>query len=188
MQLGIRRSCIGLRRRRLFVCEIFILSSSDRIRRSRNYLTHANCSDEFASEEGAEAYRKLTSSQKMVPIVILLSDFVRSIGAGMTVKFDSLFSINDCGYTPAMISTVTIFYGLCIALCMNSAKNVGQRICDSAGRRRQSSTSRLVLLFFSDSSTHVCRLPLVLLFHFLRGAFQNGISPLDRAIVAEMSE
>eukprot|EP00918_Siedleckia_nematoides_P028123 GHVU01060493.1.p1 GENE.GHVU01060493.1~~GHVU01060493.1.p1 ORF type:complete len:138 (-),score=20.28 GHVU01060493.1:882-1295(-) len=99
----------------------------------------------------------------------------------MTVKFFSLFFINDYGLTPAMISTVTIFYGLCIALCMNSAKSVGQRI----GRTEASVLYQTIGVALLFGLIHVRRLPLVLLFHFLRGAFQNGISPLDRAIVAD---
>ena len=81
--------------------------------------------------------KNLTRGQKAIPYLCAGSDFIVSIGAGMTVKFFNLFFIEDYGFTPLQISLLQMAYPLTIAvftLLLGRIAKVCGRAQTSAGR------------------------------------------------------
>ncbi|CAD7956077.1 unnamed protein product [Amoebophrya sp. A120] len=123
----------------------------------------------------------LTRGEKWIPYLCGLSDFVVSIGAGMTVKFFNLFFIQDYHFQPWQISLLQTAYPLTIAVFTILLG----KIAKYCGRAQTSA--------FAFSLNALCMILLaqlqdvrVLLAIFLiRGGMANGVAPLDRSILMD---
>ncbi len=58
----------------------------------------------------------LCFTEKSVPYIVALADFITAIGAGMTVKFFNLFFVNDYKFTPTQITVLQMCYPLVICV------------------------------------------------------------------------
>ena len=63
---------------------------------------------------------------RSVPFIISISDFVRSMGAGMTVKFFPLFFSNDYHLTPIQLCELGVLYAFSIVLFIYVAEKMAR--------------------------------------------------------------
>lgn len=140
-------------------------------------------SPDTSAPAGTSARRFGCLGANSVPYILALSDFVTAVGAGMTVKFFSLFFIEDEHFSPEAICWLSSAYPFVIAvftkLTERSAKPLG---------RAQAS-----LLFFSCNVaclvllSQVQYLPLLLAIYLVRGGFANSNYPINRSILMDFT-
>eukprot|EP00397_Hematodinium_sp_SG-2012_P016721 GEMP01017070.1.p1 GENE.GEMP01017070.1~~GEMP01017070.1.p1 ORF type:complete len:487 (+),score=76.34 GEMP01017070.1:172-1632(+) len=119
--------------------------------------------------------------QKWVPYIIATSDFITSIGAGMTVKFFNLFFINEENFTALGICSIQTVYPLVIALFQYLLQYLSTKI----GRAQAS--------FLAFSCNVLCFLllwkvqntSLLIIIFLIRGGLANGVYPIDRSIIMD---
>lgn len=145
-----------------------------------------------AQEEGASAQTPPSPTGRLVrrfgplkprhvPFILALSDFTTCVGAGMTVKFFSLFFIQDQHFSPISICALSTAYPLVIALFMKFT----ERLSKPLGRPQAS------LLFFGSNVlclallSRVRSLPFLLAVYLVRGGFANSTYPIDRSILMD---
>jgi len=116
-----------------------------------------------------------------VPYIVAMSDFITSMGAGMTVKFFNLFFIQDYGFSNLGINTLMAVYPLAIACMMQVLRKVAKR----TGRAQASWSSFILnascfLVFWKVENLY-----LLLFIFLLRGSLANAVYPIDRSIVMD---
>ncbi|CDJ56125.1 transporter, major facilitator family domain-containing protein, putative [Eimeria maxima] len=91
--------------------------------------------DDLIEEEGAEQIAandeqlaRLPWLYRSVPFIVSTADLVRSMGAGMTVKFFPLFFTDYFSLSPIQLSILAVFYGLSIALFISIAAKISKYI------------------------------------------------------------
>eukprot|EP00921_Rhytidocystis_pertsovi_P023135 GHVQ01036883.1.p1 GENE.GHVQ01036883.1~~GHVQ01036883.1.p1 ORF type:complete len:1027 (+),score=154.22 GHVQ01036883.1:292-3372(+) len=70
----------------------------------------------------------MTQWQRLIPYIVALSDFVRCVGSGMTVKFFPLFFKNDYGFLPDQICFLLLVYAVVTGLFMAVAERLANII------------------------------------------------------------
>eukprot|EP00923_Selenidium_pygospionis_P037680 GHVN01066016.1.p1 GENE.GHVN01066016.1~~GHVN01066016.1.p1 ORF type:complete len:674 (-),score=114.13 GHVN01066016.1:4964-6985(-) len=139
---------------------------------------------EFGSKEDADAYAKLSEIKKWAPLLILCTDAFRGIGSGMSVRFFTLFFINDYNFTPVESSALSMLYLVAIAALTLQANSLSKRIGRAeASLLFQGIGIALLLVLVRVRSTAV-----VVVVFVLRGAFANGCSTIDRAMVSDYTK
>ena len=68
--------------------------------------------------------------QRMIPYLIIASDILGALAAGMTLKFFSLFFLEECGFSPAAVSAVSAGNSLVISALVS----VGKRAAGLLGK------------------------------------------------------
>mmetsp|Transcript_53931 Transcript_53931/g.125422 ORF Transcript_53931/g.125422 Transcript_53931/m.125422 type:complete len:449 (+) Transcript_53931:101-1447(+) len=135
------------------------------------------------SGAGPSANKCLFLKRKHIPYVVASSDFICCIGAGMTIKFLSLFFVNDLKFTASQVNLLAAAYPVSIALSMK----VLEKATKPLGRAQAS------CLFFSCNIAGFAGLaklhsvPLLVVVHLLRGSFANSTAPIDRSIVMDFT-
>lgn len=118
---------------------------------------------------------------KQVPYIIAVGDFITCIGAGMTVKFFSLFFINDLHFSASDICWLNTAYPLVIALFMK----VLQRAAKPCGRAPSSIAFFLASVFCIVTLSQVHNVPILIAIHLIRGGFANCSDPIMRSIMMD---
>ncbi|KAL8272222.1 hypothetical protein Esti_003887 [Eimeria stiedai] len=126
----------------------------------------------------------LSPLHRSVPYVISVSDFVRSMGAGMAVKFFPLFFSNQYHLTPIQLCQLGVAYALSIVFFIFVAEKLAKVI----GRASASQLLSLLGLIMLVTMCVVRKLPFVILAHLVRGGMQNAIYPIDRSIVMDFTK
>ncbi|KAL8447749.1 hypothetical protein Emag_004210 [Eimeria magna] len=126
----------------------------------------------------------LSLLHRSVPYVISVSDFVRSMGAGMTVKFFPLFFFNEYHLTPIQLCQLGFAYALSIVLFVFVAEKLAKLI----GRASASQLLSLLGLIMLVAMCLVKNLPFLILTHLIRGGMQNANYPIDRSIVMDFTK
>jgi len=131
----------------------------------------------------AKAKQKfLCFTQKSVPYIVAIADFVTAIGAGMTVKFFNLFFVNDYKFTPTQITLLQAVYPLCICVFVM----ILGKLASIFGRAKTSVVSFALngCCFIVLSQIHK-PLWLLLLVFMVRGGLANAVAPLDKSIMTD---
>merc|ERR1719362_852129 len=153
----------------------------------------AQPSDELAvgllAESGGEASPPTDGKQRskrgaaIVPYLILAFELLTSIGAGMTVKFFSLWFKNDYKFSPIGLAMLQAASPLAIAVAVQVLHRVA-RACPAGpvpailGFWLTSIVLLLLMVWVKDWRVLVC-------LHLLRTALANCKEPLARAILAD---
>eukprot|EP01068_Selenidium_serpulae_P010029 Selendium_serpulae@DN5375_c0_g1_i1.p1 len=138
----------------------------------------------FASQDDADAFARLTRARKWAPLIIACTDVFRAIGSGMSVRFFTLFFINDYGFSPVQTSALSMFYLLGIACLTDMANKVSKRI----GRAEASISFQAIGIILLIALVKLRNIYIVVIVFLLRGAFANGCSTIDRAMVSDYTK
>lgn len=134
--------------------------------------------------ESDDHLSRLTRLQRSVPFIISLSDFVRSMGAGMTVKFFPLFFSNEYHLAPIQLCELGVLYALSIVVFIY----VAGKLATCLGRALASQLLSFVGLCMLGSMCFVTDLRFLVLAHLIRGGTQNANYPLDRSILMDFTK
>ncbi|XP_026189700.1 uncharacterized protein LOC34619204 [Cyclospora cayetanensis] len=140
-----------------------------------------------ASEEGDGAGPAAVNDEELsrsVPYIISISDFVRSMGAGMTVKFFPLFFSNDYNLSPIHLCLLSISYAFSVAIFIFFASTLSKHI----GRALTSQLFSLLGLLALTAMCYLEDLRFLIAAHLLRGGMQNANYPLDRSMIVDFSK
>ncbi|OEH80531.1 major facilitator family domain-containing protein [Cyclospora cayetanensis] len=121
---------------------------------------------------------------RSVPYIISISDFVRSMGAGMTVKFFPLFFSNDYNLSPIHLCLLSISYAFSVAIFIFFASTLSKHI----GRALTSQLFSLLGLLALTAMCYLEDLRFLIAAHLLRGGMQNANYPLDRSMIVDFSK
>eukprot|EP00922_Rhytidocystis_sp_ex-Travisia-forbesii_P025868 GHVS01037947.1.p1 GENE.GHVS01037947.1~~GHVS01037947.1.p1 ORF type:complete len:490 (-),score=89.01 GHVS01037947.1:111-1580(-) len=153
--------------------------------RITNYSSLSSAGDDVTSDDEAPPPRpQLSQWQSRVPYFIAMSDLIRCVGSGMTVKFFPLFFKNDLGFLPDQVCLLFLLYAISIGVFTTMAEVIAAR----TGRSIASllySLAGVALLFWMCVET---RLWLLLVVFVTRGALHNANHPIDRSLIMDYSD
>eukprot|EP00929_Paragymnodinium_shiwhaense_P044277 TRINITY_DN22717_c0_g1_i2.p1 TRINITY_DN22717_c0_g1~~TRINITY_DN22717_c0_g1_i2.p1 ORF type:complete len:496 (+),score=71.10 TRINITY_DN22717_c0_g1_i2:77-1564(+) len=129
-----------------------------------------------------------TEKASIVPYVVLVSELITAVGAGMTVKFFGLWFKNVFKFSPAGLCAIQAVTPLAIAV----AVQVLSRVVRLAAQLHPGGSPVTVMLVFWMAATgclvmmtRVEDWRLLVLLHLSRTALANCKEPLTRAILAD---
>ncbi|TYZ69085.1 hypothetical protein PybrP1_011404 [[Pythium] brassicae (nom. inval.)] len=141
--------------------------------------TGKHSGDHAQQEPHVARFLCLTSDH--VPLVLFLSDFIISNGAGMTINFFPLFFMQEYGLSPIHVSVLFLLQPVVVL------------VLSFAGQRASRSLGRMPIIVWTRIASTVCLLcmafaqPLhlqVLLF-LLRGGMMRCSQPLRRSVLMD---
>eukprot|EP00922_Rhytidocystis_sp_ex-Travisia-forbesii_P014576 GHVS01021788.1.p1 GENE.GHVS01021788.1~~GHVS01021788.1.p1 ORF type:complete len:417 (-),score=70.84 GHVS01021788.1:1009-2259(-) len=118
---------------------------------------------------------------RAVPCIVAGSDFVRKVGAGMTVKFFALFFMKDYRFQPVHVSILFCIYPLCIVLFMRIVQSLSKPL----GRAQAVTLWQIMGILLLLVMVYVEDIRILLLAFLLRGSFSNAVYPIDRSIIMD---
>eukprot|EP00922_Rhytidocystis_sp_ex-Travisia-forbesii_P005413 GHVS01007908.1.p1 GENE.GHVS01007908.1~~GHVS01007908.1.p1 ORF type:complete len:616 (-),score=92.13 GHVS01007908.1:1110-2957(-) len=116
-----------------------------------------------------------------VPYIVAGSDFIRKIGAGMTVKFFALFFIQDYHFEPVHVSILFCVYPLCISFFMHIVQSLSQPL----GRVQAVTLWQILGIVSLVAMVYIEDIHVLLVVFLLRGSFSNAVYPIDRSIIMD---
>jgi len=134
----------------------------------------------FASAE-EQRFANMTKAEKCIPWLVMSSDLIRRIGAGMTVKFFPLFFIRDYAFSPVEINILFAVYPVFMASCAMLQSSVASKM----GRAHAGILFQFTGIAFLIGMCHVSNVWIMIVFFILRGSFQNAGYPIDKSIIMD---
>nr|CCA15008.1 Major Facilitator Superfamily (MFS) putative [Albugo laibachii Nc14]CCA25499.1 Major Facilitator Superfamily (MFS) putative [Albugo laibachii Nc14] len=135
-----------------------------------NILVHPHEEDKF-----------LCLRYKHVPIIIFISDFIISNGAGMTISFFPLFFKQEYGLSPIQVSWIFIAQPVLVIFLSFQSQRVSKRI----GRMPIIILTRIISVICLICMTFVKPLALQIVFFLLRGGLMRCSQPLRRSLLMD---
>eukprot|EP00475_Leptophrys_vorax_P031138 TRINITY_DN4709_c0_g1_i3.p1 TRINITY_DN4709_c0_g1~~TRINITY_DN4709_c0_g1_i3.p1 ORF type:complete len:505 (-),score=105.07 TRINITY_DN4709_c0_g1_i3:1442-2740(-) len=131
--------------------------------------------------------RKFRVSQRKVPMIVAVSDFVSGLGSGMTIKFFPLFFENECKMRPITVSLIFVVTPLCCAII----SGICQKISLKTGRIQITIAIRAVgisaLALMAYLSDYWQTFWIITPVFVARSALMNSTTPLVRSVVMDYS-
>lgn len=118
---------------------------------------------------------------KHVPIIIFISDFIISNGAGMMISFFPLFFKQEYGLSPIQVSWIFIAQPILVIFLSFQSQRFSKRI----GRMPIIIATRVISVACLICMTFVQPLALQILFFLLRGGLMRCSQPLRRSILMD---
>lgn len=136
--------------------------------------------DQDASSEQPIA-RFLCFTSDHVPLILFLSDFIISNGAGMTINFFPLFFMTEYGLSPIHVSILFLVQPI-VVMVLSYA---GQRVSRVLGRMPIIVSTRIASTVCLLCMTFAKPLHLQILLFLLRGGMMRCSQPLRRSVLMD---
>ncbi|KAJ0403899.1 hypothetical protein ATCC90586_003981 [Pythium insidiosum] len=144
-----------------------------------SFLEHA-----LLSDRGDASISCLGFTPRHVPLLLFLSDFIISNGAGLTVYFFPLFFKEEYGLSPIHVSLVLLAQPIVVMVLAY----VAQRSSRAVGRMPLVAFTRLASTVCLLGLSYAQPLPLAIALFLLRGGMMRCSQPLRRSVLMDHVE
>ncbi|GLE10952.1 hypothetical protein PINS_up023225 [Pythium insidiosum] len=149
-----------------------------------SFVTHALLGGGEGSENDTDSVSCMGLTPRQVPLLLFLSDFIISNGAGLTVYFFPLFFKEEYALSPIHVSLVFLAQPIVVMALAYAAQRSSRRL------------GRMPLIVFTRFAATVCLLglsyarplPLAIALFLLRGGMMRCSQPLRRSVLMDHVE